>query len=94
MVIGRHSQADLRLPLPDVSRRHCRFLFTEGSWHVFDLDSLNGVFINGEQVRHAILREHDVLTIGGFQFEVDLSDRSSISTDSGNADAIIHRRAS
>ena len=37
MVLGRHSQADVRLPLPDVSRRHCRFYFLEGAWHVQDL---------------------------------------------------------
>ena len=47
MLIGRHSQADIRLPLPDVSRRHCRFFFGEGVWQVLDLNSLNGVFLNG-----------------------------------------------
>jgi pSer/pThr/pTyr-binding forkhead associated (FHA) protein len=91
MLVGRHSQADVRLPLPDVSRRHCRFLFTEGAWHIFDLDRLNGVFVNGEQVRHAILGDHDMLGIGGFQFDVDLSGRSPLPDPSGNADVIIHR---
>jgi hypothetical protein len=91
MLMGRHSQADVRLPLPDVSRRHCRFLYSDGAWHVFDLDSLNGVFLNGEQVRHAILCDHDVLGIGGFQFEVDLSESASLPPVSETADAIIHR---
>jgi pSer/pThr/pTyr-binding forkhead associated (FHA) protein len=91
MLMGRHSQSDIRLPLPDVSRRHCRLLFTEGAWHVFDLDSLNGVFVNGEPVRHAVLHDHDVLAIGGFQFEVDLSDGSSAPASSENAAAVIHR---
>src|SRR5229473_2849513 len=45
-LMGRHSEADVRLPLPDVSRRHCRFLFADGAWQIFDLDSLNGVFVN------------------------------------------------
>jgi pSer/pThr/pTyr-binding forkhead associated (FHA) protein len=91
MLLGRHSQADVRLPLPDVSRRHCRFLFSEGAWHLFDLNSLNGVFVNGEQVQHAILRDHDQVTIGGFQLEVDLSGRSSLPDDSPHPEAIIHR---
>jgi pSer/pThr/pTyr-binding forkhead associated (FHA) protein len=73
MLMGRHSDADVRLPLPDVSRRHCRFLFTDGAWEVFDLDSLNGIFINGERLKHAVLRDQDVLTVGGFHFQVDLS---------------------
>src|SRR5687767_2589577 len=40
VLIGRHSDADLRLPLPDVSRRHCRLEFVEGCWQVIDLHSL------------------------------------------------------
>lgn len=72
MLVGRHSQADVRLPLPDVSRRHCRFFFTEGIWQVLDLNSLNGVFLNDQPIRQAALRQGDFLRIGGFVFEVDL----------------------
>jgi pSer/pThr/pTyr-binding forkhead associated (FHA) protein len=71
-VLGRHSGADVRLPLPDVSRRHCRFDCEDGRWQVFDLDSLNGVFLNGEPVRQAELHDHDVMQIGGFVFDVEL----------------------
>src|SRR5215475_6553132 len=49
MLLGRHSEADIRLPLPDVSRRHCRIVLHDGQWHIFDLDSLNGIFVNGKQ---------------------------------------------
>jgi predicted component of type VI protein secretion system len=70
MVFGRHSSADVRLPLPDVSRQHCRFVCEAGRWHVIDLDSLNGVFVNEALVRRAELREGDVLRLGGFVFDV------------------------
>jgi hypothetical protein len=30
VLVGRHSCADVRLPLPDVSRRHCRLVFVGG----------------------------------------------------------------
>src|SRR5438128_1985002 len=46
MLIGRHSEADVRLALPDVSRRHCRFVFAQGQWQVIDLNSLNGIYVN------------------------------------------------
>jgi pSer/pThr/pTyr-binding forkhead associated (FHA) protein len=72
MVLGRHSTADVRLPLPDVSRPHCRFVYRERAWQVFDLDSLNGVFVNGERVRQATLHDHDLLGIGGFNLKVEL----------------------
>src|SRR4051794_38746729 len=74
VLVGRHSEADLRLPLPDVSRRHCRLQFVEGGWQVIDLNSLNGVQVNGEQVLQAPLEHGDSLRIGGFTFAVDLSD--------------------
>jgi pSer/pThr/pTyr-binding forkhead associated (FHA) protein len=79
VVLGRHTSADIRLPLPDVSRRHCRFVYAEGIWHVFDLNSLNGIFVNGEPARHAILHHRDQVRIGGFTFLVEIagSDRAA-----------------
>jgi pSer/pThr/pTyr-binding forkhead associated (FHA) protein len=73
MLVGRHTSADVRLPLPDVSRRHCRFVFARGRWHVVDLDSLNGVWLNERRISQAFLEPGDVLRLGGFHFEVDLS---------------------
>jgi predicted component of type VI protein secretion system len=77
MILGRHTDADIRLPLPDVSRRHCRFVFAEGIWHVFDLNSLNGIYVNGQQVRHAVVHHRDELRIGGFTFLVEMGSRDS-----------------
>jgi S-DNA-T family DNA segregation ATPase FtsK/SpoIIIE len=64
VVIGRHSEAELRLPYADVSRRHCRLAFTSGVWQIHDLDSLNGVFINGERMHEATLYEGDEVRLG------------------------------
>jgi predicted component of type VI protein secretion system len=75
MVVGRHSSVDVRLHLPDVSRRHCRFVFAEGNWQVFDLDSLNGVFVNDEAVDQAVLHQGDRIRIGSYTFEVDLTEQ-------------------
>jgi len=72
VVVGRHSEAGLRLPLADVSRRHCRLTFKDGSWHVADLNSLNGVQVNGEAVLEATLEHGDTLRIGGFSFAVEV----------------------
>ncbi len=73
MTIGRHSDCDVRLPLPDVSRRHCRLEFTATGWQVIDLNSLNGIQVNGEQVLQAPLEQGDLLRIGGFTFVADLT---------------------
>ena len=73
MVLGRHSEADVRLPLPDVSRRHCRFTFRDGSWHLKDLKSLNGTYLNDFAVEEAQICHGEVLRIGGFNLTVDLA---------------------
>jgi len=73
MLLGRHSEADIRLPLPDVSRRHCRFVFGEGYWHIRDLKSLNGTFVNEQPIHDATICHGDMVRIGGFTFDVDLS---------------------
>ena len=72
VVVGRHSEAGLRLPLADISRRHCRLTFKAGVWHVADMNSLNGVQVNGESVLEATLEHGDTLRIGGFTFGVEV----------------------
>lgn len=72
-LVGRTSGVDLRLPLADVSRQHCRFICKDQRWQVVDLNSLNGVYVNDERVSHAVLRHRDIIRIGGFVFEVDLA---------------------
>jgi hypothetical protein len=89
VLMGRHSQADIRLPLPDVSRRHCRFLFSHGVWQVIDLNSLNGVFLNGESVRQATLRPGDLLRIGGFIFAVDVNGADPEAAESEASEGLI-----
>jgi predicted component of type VI protein secretion system len=72
MVIGRHSDADVRLALPDISRRHCRVVFADNRWKVFDLNSLNGLFVNGERVQQALLKDGDMIRIGSLMFAVEI----------------------
>lgn len=78
MVLGRHSQADIRLPLPDVSRRHCRFFFRDGAWHVQDLKSLNGIMLNDEQIEESLLCQGDRLRVGGFTFAVEVQGQRAV----------------
>jgi pSer/pThr/pTyr-binding forkhead associated (FHA) protein len=73
ILLGRQSDADLRMPQPDVSRQHCRFQFADGDWRVVDLDSLNGVYINGARVsRMAVIHAGDLIRICGIEFDVEV----------------------
>ncbi|WP_224364973.1 PAS domain S-box protein [Hyalangium versicolor] len=73
-VLGRGSEADIRIDDHGVSRRHARIVRTaEGSCHVTDLGSTNGTYLNGVSVTTTELREGDRLQIGTgtvFRFSV------------------------
>jgi pSer/pThr/pTyr-binding forkhead associated (FHA) protein len=73
VIVGRHSTAEVRLSLPDVSRRHCRIIHAGEKWEIVDLDSLNGVWVNDRNVERAVLNHGDSVRLGGFTFKVDLS---------------------
>ena len=70
-IVGRHSEADLRLIDPDVSRRHCRIGVEDGMWRVVDLASTNGVYLNGVRLTEANLYPGDRLRIGSIEFVVE-----------------------
>lgn len=70
VTVGRHSSCDVRLPLPDVSRRHCKLHFEDGKWWVQDCGSLNGVFVNDTIIETHALIAGDRLRLGGFTFVV------------------------
>jgi hypothetical protein len=66
--IGRSLAADIRFDDPTVSRRHAMLhRAPEGVARVLDDRSLNGVFVNGEQVDMRTLSDGDEVTIGRFR---------------------------
>ena len=67
-VVGRRSDADVRLAYPDVSRRHCQFVFDNGPWRVHDLHSLNGVYVNQQPTADATLFAGDHVRVGSVTF--------------------------
>ena len=67
-VIGRREDCDLRIPLGDVSRKHCRLILDGENIKVEDLGSSNGTYRNGERVQQAELTAGDTLQIGPVVF--------------------------
>lgn len=68
LVIGRGSAADLRLDSDDVSRTHAQLMRVDDEYTIEDLDSRNGIFLNGLQVHAAVLRDGDQLQLGDAVF--------------------------
>jgi Protein of unknown function (DUF3662)/FHA domain len=68
LVIGRGSDADLRINDPGISRRHAQIRVNEAGPQVqidiVDLGSTNGIVVNGQRVQQAVLQEGARIEIG------------------------------
>lgn len=71
-VVGRGEDCDFRVPVGDVSRKHCRLVKEEAGLRIEDLGSSNGTFRNGERIQEAFLEPGDYLQIGPAQFIVQI----------------------
>ena len=68
---GRHPECDVRLAgSTKISRRHCCIAQVDNRWVIRDLDSLNGIRVNGETVRETDLKPGDSLAIGNMTYTV------------------------
>ena len=65
VVIGRSAECDIQLGVQNVSRKHARVLFQNEEYLIEDLESTNGVFVNGIKVVKCVLRNNDQIEIGG-----------------------------
>jgi hypothetical protein len=63
-VLGRGTDADIRLPDTGVSRKHADVQLEGGTVTVEDLGSTNGTLVNGRRVGRQDLADGDVIRIG------------------------------
>ncbi len=65
VVVGKDPAADLVLGDTGISRRHFKIVrAADRIYNLIDLDSTNGVRVNGVSVDLTILREHDWIVLG------------------------------
>lgn len=64
LLIGRRESCDIVLRFANVSAHHCQLAVTDGYWRVKDLDSRNGIKINGLRLTDGCLKSGDILTVG------------------------------
>src|SRR5271169_3318283 len=70
LLVGRRESCDVVLRFPNVSAHHCQLTVIGGYWHVRDMDSRNGVKVNGVQVLEQRIKPGDVLSIARHQYTV------------------------
>jgi hypothetical protein len=66
-LIGRSKECDVQLADPNASRRHAELRLEGAAYWIIDLDSTNGLEINGRRLKRAKLEDGDRVTIGSTQ---------------------------
>ncbi|WP_066292722.1 FtsK/SpoIIIE domain-containing protein [Arthrobacter sp. B6] len=94
-VIGR-SNADVVIPDPDLSRQHARLLVSDTAITIEDLDSANGMEVDGVFVRNAVIATGSVIRCGNSVMSLTFMDPPGQSLEEAGADVqeplVINRR--
>jgi tetratricopeptide (TPR) repeat protein len=64
MLLGRTEENDIVLAHRSVSSRHAKIVYDGGIYRIIDMDSANGVLVNGEEYARVDLRRGDTIELG------------------------------
>jgi hypothetical protein len=64
VVIGRAKECDIQINDPNVSRRHAELRQEGTAYWIADLESTNGIEVNGRRRKRAKLEDGDTVTLG------------------------------
>ena len=73
LLVGRRESCNIVLRFSNVSAHHCQLTVNGGYWHVRDLQSRNGVKVNGVRVTDKRIDPGDILSIAKHKYEVHYS---------------------
>ena len=76
LLIGRRSKCDITLQFPNISSHHCRLEFLNGYWRVRDMNSRNGIKVNGDRCDMKWLLPGDRLSIAKHDYEINYTPQS------------------
>lgn len=70
LLIGRRSSCDISLGFPNVSSHHCQLELINGYWNIRDLNSRNGIKVNGVRCDSRWVLPGDEVSIAKHRYEV------------------------
>lgn len=71
VMVGRHPESDVRIDLPQISRRHCCLALAYDRVVIRDLGSRNGLWVNGRRLEESLLHPGDEVVIGSLFYRVE-----------------------
>jgi membrane-bound lytic murein transglycosylase D len=84
--IGRGEESDITIMDKVVSRPHAEIRFEEDKWWVHDLQSANGIFVDGKKVDRAPLTNNSRIRLGQLGPELSVAIEKIISKNKENVD--------
>jgi FHA domain len=70
LLVGRRESCDIVLRFSNVSAHHCQLTVTGGYWYIRDMNSRNGVKVNGLRVTDKLIEPGDVISIAKHKYEM------------------------
>ncbi len=70
LVLGRRESCDIPLNFPNISSMHCELRFKDGYWYIHDLNSTNGIKVNGMRVQQKLLHPGDEISIAKRRYTI------------------------
>lgn len=64
LTLGRRESCDICLRYPNISGLHAQLSFRNGYWYIRDMNSTNGIKVQGIRVQEKLLHPRDEITIG------------------------------
>ncbi len=68
MILGRTGENDIVIEHHSISRNHAKIVIDDGAVKMVDLQSKNGIRVNGELWEESVLKSGDVVELGKVQF--------------------------
>lgn len=71
LIVGRDDRSDIKIDGLQISNRHARLVQTNSGIVIEDLNSTNGVYVNGNRVTRHHVAPDETAQIGSFRIKID-----------------------
>jgi pSer/pThr/pTyr-binding forkhead associated (FHA) protein len=71
LTLGRRESCDICLRFPNISGLHAQMQFRNGYWYIRDMNSTNGVKVQGVRIQEKLLHPRDEITIGKRKYIIE-----------------------
>jgi pSer/pThr/pTyr-binding forkhead associated (FHA) protein len=82
LTLGRRESCDICLRFPNISGKHCELSFKNGFWVIRDLDSTNGIKVEGEPLPRGgkkVLAPGSTIRIGRRDYKIEYTPTDRLS---------------